>query len=256
MCGYLKPSPRSQIKGIFASLAMVMLASSAGFAQQSGFPVPNQAAPATPTTETINRPILRSGSKGNEVSELQATLKLLGFYSGSVDGVYGQTTVSAVSSFQQAAGLDADGITGPATWGKLFPLAPLAEADPLPPSSPTAALPPSSAVPVPAATRPATPVPTSSPAVTAAVKQPAASGTTGTAQPTAPELTFPVLRVGMRGPAVIGLQNRLRSIGVLKSGADGVFGPETQEAVRAAQRKFKLEADGVVGPATWRELLQ
>jgi peptidoglycan hydrolase-like protein with peptidoglycan-binding domain len=60
----------------------------------------------------------------------------------------------------------------------------------------------------------------------------------------------------MRGPAVIGLQNRLRSIGVLKSGADGVFGPETQEAVRAAQRKFKLEADGVVGPATWRELLQ
>lgn len=60
----------------------------------------------------------------------------------------------------------------------------------------------------------------------------------------------------MQGPAVTGLQERLRTLGYLKSGADGVFGPETQAAVKAAQRKLSLEPDGVVGPATWTGLLR
>jgi N-acetylmuramoyl-L-alanine amidase len=60
----------------------------------------------------------------------------------------------------------------------------------------------------------------------------------------------------MKGPAVTGLQYRLQAIGVLKGAADGVFGSETQEAVKAAQRKFNLTPDGVVGPATWVGLLQ
>jgi peptidoglycan hydrolase-like protein with peptidoglycan-binding domain len=69
-------------------------------------------------------------------------------------------------------------------------------------------------------------------------------------------VSLPTLRLGMKGPAVVGLQRRLRAIGLLKSTADGVFGSETQEAVKAAQRKFQLEADGVVGPSTWIELMQ
>jgi peptidoglycan hydrolase-like protein with peptidoglycan-binding domain len=60
----------------------------------------------------------------------------------------------------------------------------------------------------------------------------------------------------MQGTAVTGLQERLRALGLLKASADGVFGAETLAAVKAAQRQFSLEADGVVGPATWEALLR
>ena len=71
---------------------------------------------APPASEPlIRRPVLQPGSEGSEVSELQAAIKLLGYYSGPVDGRYGQTTEAAVARFQQDAGLKVDGITGPAT---------------------------------------------------------------------------------------------------------------------------------------------
>lgn len=60
----------------------------------------------------------------------------------------------------------------------------------------------------------------------------------------------------MKGPAVEGLQQRLRSLGYLQGSVDGVFGAETQAAVKAAQRKLSLEPDGVVGNATWLGLLR
>ena len=40
----------------------------------------------------------------------------------------------------------------------------------------------------------------------------------------------------------------------LPCAADGVFGPETQERVRALQARHGLEVDGVVGPRTWAAL--
>ncbi len=70
---------------------------------------------------SINRPNLKVGSQGESVSELQAALRLLGFYTGKVDGKYGNSTASAVSKFKQAAGLKADGIVDNNTWQKLFP---------------------------------------------------------------------------------------------------------------------------------------
>ncbi|MBF2003512.1 MAG: peptidoglycan-binding protein [Synechococcales cyanobacterium M58_A2018_015] len=60
----------------------------------------------------------------------------------------------------------------------------------------------------------------------------------------------------MRGPAVARLQERLQAIGFFNGVVDGVFGVETQAAVRAAQTSFNLEPDGVVGPATWSAILQ
>ena len=52
------------------------------------------------------------GSRGEEVRTIQEKLKRWGYYSGSVDGIYGSQTVSAVKKFQQKNGLTVDGIAG------------------------------------------------------------------------------------------------------------------------------------------------
>jgi peptidoglycan hydrolase-like protein with peptidoglycan-binding domain len=36
---------------------------------------------------------------------------------------------------------------------------------------------------------------------------------------------------------------------------DGIFGPKTQEAVKAFQKEKGLSADGIVGPKTWPKLI-
>lgn len=57
----------------------------------------------------------RFGSTGQEVKNIQTRLKNWGYYTGTVDGVYGSKTVSAVKSFQRKNGLTADGIAGTQT---------------------------------------------------------------------------------------------------------------------------------------------
>ena len=57
----------------------------------------------------------RRGSSGSEVRKIQEKLKRWGYYSGSVDGIYGSGTESAVKKFQKANGLKVDGIAGKAT---------------------------------------------------------------------------------------------------------------------------------------------
>jgi lysozyme family protein len=65
--------------------------------------------------------LLRQGMSGSEVRTVQERLQALGHYQGAVDGDFGPQTRGAVVAFQQARGLTADGIVGPATWGALFP---------------------------------------------------------------------------------------------------------------------------------------
>ena len=55
------------------------------------------------------------GSRGTEVKTIQEKLKRWGYYSGSVDGIYGSQTVSAVKKFQKKNGLTVDGIAGTQT---------------------------------------------------------------------------------------------------------------------------------------------
>ncbi len=54
----------------------------------------------------------RLGSRGDEVRRIQRKLKELGFFTGSVDGIYGVKTQSAVRRFQKSVGITADGIAG------------------------------------------------------------------------------------------------------------------------------------------------
>ena len=59
--------------------------------------------------------VLKRGSRGDEVVTLQKKLKQWGYYDGSVDGVFGAGTETAVQYFQRKNGLAADGIVGAKT---------------------------------------------------------------------------------------------------------------------------------------------
>lgn len=56
--------------------------------------------------------ISKLGSSGDEVKSIQRKLSSLGYYKGSVDGIYGTATKSAVTAFQRSCGITADGICG------------------------------------------------------------------------------------------------------------------------------------------------
>jgi len=58
---------------------------------------------------------LRVGSSGEDVKTLQTKLKRWGYYTGSIDGVFGAGTKKAVIAFQKKNGLTPDGIVGAAT---------------------------------------------------------------------------------------------------------------------------------------------
>lgn len=62
----------------------------------------------------------REGDRGDDVLKLQKALKILGFYSGGCDGIYGEMTVKAVKSFQKARGMSQDGIAGKVTIKLMF----------------------------------------------------------------------------------------------------------------------------------------
>lgn len=98
-------------------------------------------------------------------------------------------------------------------------------------------------------------------AVPAAPSATAATGThaavaavTRTAAPAyaAPHRT---LRYGMRGADVRALQQRLAALKYYPGAPDGVFGPNTLEAVWAFQEVQHLGVDGIVGPFTGRALV-
>lgn len=65
-----------------------------------------------------------------------------------------------------------------------------------------------------------------------------------------------LLRKGDKGERVAILQRTLIAVGekLPRYRDDGVFGAETEEAVKSFQKKQKLKVDGVVGPATEAEL--
>jgi hypothetical protein len=64
----------------------------------------------SPTGQAQTMPVLRIGSSGPLVAELQTYLEV------SADGKFGKQTATAVRAFQRAVGLTPDGVVGPKTW--------------------------------------------------------------------------------------------------------------------------------------------
>lgn len=69
---------------------------------------------------TTSQPdVLKLGSQGQSVTELQTRLKQLGYYNSEISGLYGDATKTAVIEFQRAEGLAVDGQVGELTWQRL-----------------------------------------------------------------------------------------------------------------------------------------
>jgi peptidoglycan hydrolase-like protein with peptidoglycan-binding domain len=135
-------------------------------------------------------PLLKKGSTGDAVRQLQQALKDLGYDPGDVDGQFGSNTESAVKAFQRDRGLTVDGIVGDITWLNID------EAD----------------------------------------------------------TSNPTLKKGSTGNPVRRAQKRLTLAGYDTGGVDGIFGANTESAVKRFQRDYGLDEDGIVGPMTWDKI--
>ncbi len=166
-----------------------------------------------------------AGATGPEVVMLQQRLQELGFYKGTLDGIYSSQLTIAVRSFQQKAGLTVDGKAGPLTNKILYSSdAPrqVVEPDPTPSPAPEP-----------------TPVPEPTP---------------GTSNVPPPSSLTATLKRGSKGEDVRRLQLRLNELGFSVGTADGSFGAKTEQGVLAYQRSAGLAVDGRAGPLTLASL--
>jgi len=174
---------------------------------------------------------LSQGAAGANVQMLQRMLNRIRrnfplIPQAAEDGVYGAQTAAAVRTFQQVFSLPQTGVVNRATWYRISQIftavTRLAElgSEGLPP-------PPGGNIPLPP------PVPCGNPAY---------PGT--------------LLRNGSRGENVRTMQRMLNNLGAQpRLAEDGIFGPLTENAVRTFQRKFELNADGIIGPITWARVV-
>ena len=59
--------------------------------------------------------VLKKGSRGSDVSQLQKALNALGYHCGTADGILGRATVHQIENFQENSRLFADGVVGKGT---------------------------------------------------------------------------------------------------------------------------------------------
>ncbi|MCA1672141.1 MAG: peptidoglycan-binding protein [Actinobacteria bacterium] len=67
--------------------------------------------------------------------------------------------------------------------------------------------------------------------------------------------TFPILQHGDRNAAVRVMQYLLEDRGITVT-IDGIFGPNTETAVKGFQADNDLQQDGIVGKLTWSRLIR
>ncbi|MBU9712748.1 peptidoglycan-binding protein [Evansella tamaricis] len=79
----------------------------------------NQTETQTGNQQQTNTTLLKEGSSGASVTELQNRLRILGHFNQDPTGYFGPVTKQSVIQFQKEWGLIADGLVGKATWSKL-----------------------------------------------------------------------------------------------------------------------------------------
>lgn len=109
----------NKVKKIAVATAACALGLIAGIGAVSGAKADASMLSAQEEIVSMQTAVIRQGSKGGEVREVQRRLKLWDYYKGSVDGVFGAGTRSAVIAFQKKNGLTADGVVGKSTYKAL-----------------------------------------------------------------------------------------------------------------------------------------
>ncbi len=99
------------MKKVFKIVALVLMVCIVGFGVS--------AVTAPPVAETAYAAVLQQGNTGSTVRKIQQKLKNWGYYTGSVDGIFGPKTVEAVKYFQRKNNLAVDGKVGPETLAAL-----------------------------------------------------------------------------------------------------------------------------------------
>jgi N-acetylmuramoyl-L-alanine amidase len=109
------------------AMSLTVLTAAGGLALPAGTAAAGQAAPqpqpalatAPASVTMITQPVLRLGSSGPAVVQLQRRLATLHYDLGPVDGRFGAQTFHAVVAFQKVNGLVRDGVVGARTWAAL-----------------------------------------------------------------------------------------------------------------------------------------
>ncbi|OLO42330.1 hypothetical protein BTR23_03660 [Alkalihalophilus pseudofirmus] len=181
-----------------------------------------QIASATATNSALAQTtgLLRAGSQGQAVTELQELLKEAGYFNTNATGYYGRVTESAVREYQKKNRLTVDGIVGQQTRSHLLG---------------------------------GTAQSSTAPASTQAAPAPSSNTNTMTENTTV-QFNSTTLRVGSRGTQVRQLQQSLNQLGHFNHTVTDYFGSVTDAAVRSFQRSQRLTVDGIVGPQTFRAL--
>ena len=160
----------------------------------------------------------RNGSTGEEVKKIQNRLIELGYYTGAVDGMFGDATEQAYRAFQEAAGVTVDGIAGSdreVLYSDDAPKAPSAEETTAPEEE-----------------------------------------TTSPTEETKPEETAVVneWKNGDENDTVKEIQTKLAQLGYFDIDATGYFGDYTGQAVKNFQLANDLDATGIVDENTYNVL--
>ncbi|MGQ7276534.1 MULTISPECIES: spore cortex-lytic enzyme [Brevibacillus] len=98
---------KQPVKWLVAVLAIALLITSAALVSPK-------------RSDAFSNQIVKVGTQGKDVREMQGRLKFLGFYTGKVDGVFSWRTYWALRNFQYEFGLKVDGVLGPKTKLKLY----------------------------------------------------------------------------------------------------------------------------------------
>lgn len=178
--------------GIAGSHTLTALYSKAGYGSYSGAPIQK----------------MKYGTSSASVRTLQTALKNLGYYTGAVDGSYGDATWKAVWTFQRDNKIATDGLAGPEVFA-LLKLQPSGATTPSAPVSTVSQLP---------------------------------GGKT--------------LKIGSSDDSVWRVQYALKNAGYYKGSVDGRYGDATWTAVWQFQRDNGLSPDGNVGQSTWGILIK
>jgi len=101
--------------GASTPVAQPTLPAAASTSTSTTVPPTTVPAPASTTTTVAPTAKLEEGSSGSAVLALQQRLTALGYWLGTPDGTFGDSTVQAVYAYQKAAGLSRDGVVGPKT---------------------------------------------------------------------------------------------------------------------------------------------